>query len=125
MYHDANAMTPAFGVHTTARDLGTLVRLLLGETVDGNGPTPSTLDRMTTVQHRTAAAGAGWSYGLRVTARDGHREVRHDGWFAAHRTHLVFAPDAGVGVAIVTNADDGNPRQLAERALDALLAAPR
>ena len=118
-------MTPAFGVHTNARDLGSFVALLLGDAVDGRRLSAATLTRLTTVQHRTQPSGAGWTYGLRVGQRDGHLEIRHDGWFAAHRTHMVLAPDAGVGVAIVTNADDGEPRQLAERALDALLTSRR
>jgi len=120
MYHGARAMTPAFGVQTTAEDLGRFVALILGGESNGHRLSDTTRAHLTEVLHQASDDGSGWSYGLRVTMRDGRRELSHDGWFAAHRTHMLLAPDAGVGVAIVTNSDDGQPRRIARRAIERL-----
>ena len=113
-YHDAAAMTPAFGIYTSARDLGRLARFLLGH----GGETVLSVDmrrRMLTRQP------SGWGLGLGIETRDGRRIARHSGWFAAHRSYLLIDADAGVAVAVLTNSDDGRPAALANRLYELVL----
>jgi len=113
LYHDAAGMAPAFGVRSTIADLTRLLRFFLER--DGR-----VLGRRSWGQMRTAQT-AGWSWGLKVMDVDGERVLRHNGWFAAHRSHLSFAPDRGVGVVAFGNADDFDPAVQGMRILRAAL----
>ena len=115
-YHDARAMSPAFGAYTSAADLGRLTRFLLGYGGD------DVLSPEMRVRMRTNEA-FGRGLGLRVDRQDGRSLARHDGWFAAHRSHLLLELDAGIGVAVLGNSDSARPALIAEALLDAALEA--
>ncbi len=110
MYHDARAMSPAFGAYTTAGDLGRLARFLLGYGGDG------VLTR-TTRQQMFERQASGWGLGIRIEGQ----LARHGGWFAAHRSHLVLDLENRLGVAVLANSDNADPGAIA----DALLSAAR
>lgn len=114
-YHDAAAMSPAFGAYTSASDLGRLTRFLLGHGGDG------VLSRAMRARMRTAQA-SGWGLGLRLGALDGRTVARHSGWFAAHRSHLLLDPANGIGVAVLANSDGAAPADIAEVLLRVALA---
>lgn len=115
-YHDARAMTPAFGIYTSARDLGRLARFLLGNGDDGV-LSPAMRRRMLTRQP------SGWGLGLGMERRNGRTIARHSGWFAAHRSYLLLDADAGLAVAVLTNSDDGSPAALAQTLYALILEA--
>ena len=106
-YHNAQAMTPAFGAYTTARDMGRLVRFLLGF---GSSDVLSDDLRM----QMLAPQKSGRGLGLRAGQLNDHRVARHDGWFAAHRSHLLVDLQAGVGVVVMANSDSASPALIAE-----------
>jgi CubicO group peptidase (beta-lactamase class C family) len=107
LYHDAAAMSPAFGAYSTATDLGRLARFLLG---DGDEAVLSRQMRNRMRERQPSGRGLG----LRL-ARVNDREVaRHDGWFAAHRSHLLIDHEAGIGVAVLANGDNASAREIAE-----------
>ena len=112
MYHDARAMSPAFGAYTTATDLGRLARFLLG---DGGADVLSPAMR----QRMFDRQASGWGLGMRVGQQ--RSIARHGGWFAAHRSHLVLDLENGLGVAVLANSDNADPEAIA----NALLAAAR
>ena len=105
-YHDARAMTPAFGAYTTAQDLGRLTRFLLG--YGGDGVLSNDLrTKMVTSQ------GSGRGLGLGVARHEGRPVARHSGWFAAHRSHLLLDLETKIGVAVLTNSDSASPADIA------------
>lgn len=115
-YHDAAAMSPAFGIYTSADDLGKVARFLLS---DAEHPllSPAMRVRMRTRQP------SGWGLGLKVGEFRGNPVARHEGWFAAHRSHLLLDADSGVSVVVLTNSDGGKPALIAEALYLATLAA--
>ena len=82
-YHDARAMTPAFGIFTTANDLSRLARSLLGF---GDGAVLSDAMR---AQMLTSQA-SGWGLGIKIDRLKDRPVARHSGWFAAHKSHLLL-----------------------------------
>jgi len=112
MYHDAGAMSPAFGIYSTAADMGRLARFLLGHE-GGEILSEKMRHRMRERQP------SGWGLGLKIQRLDGRNVARHDGWFAAHRSHLLIDAEEDVAVVVLTNGDNASPKSIAE----ALLAA--
>ena len=105
-YHDAKAMTPAFGIYTSARDLGKLAQLLIGD------EHPGLLAPVTRARMREAQD-SGWGLGIGVGSVDDNRVATHSGWFAAHRSFLLLDAGNGIGVAVLANSDDGVPARVA------------
>ena len=106
-YHDAKAMAPAFGAYTTARDMGQLVRFLLGF---GSNDVLSDKLRLQMLTPQKSGRGLG----LRVGQLNDHAVARHDGWFAAHRSHVLLDLEADVGVVVLANSDSAAPALIAE-----------
>jgi CubicO group peptidase (beta-lactamase class C family) len=113
-YHDARAMSPAFGAYSTANDMGRLTRFLLGFGAD------EVLSRtMRARMHERQASGRG--LGLKISRLAGRTVARHDGWFAAHRTHLLLDVENGIGVVVMANSDNATPGKIADALLQAAL----
>ena len=113
-YHDARAMSPAFGIYTSANDLSRLMRFLLGH---GGDDVLSTAMR---ARMRTRQA-SGWGLGLKLGSLGGRPVARHEGWFAAHRSHLLLDMQADISIVVMTNSDSGSPARIAEALLEAAL----
>ncbi|MDX1403279.1 MAG: serine hydrolase domain-containing protein [Woeseiaceae bacterium] len=109
-YHDARAMAPAFGAYSTAADLGRLARFLLGY-----GPDGVLQDDLRQLMFTPRGSGRG--LGIRIARLDGRSVARHDGWFAAHRSHLLLDFETGIGVVVMANSDNADPALLAEALL--------
>jgi CubicO group peptidase (beta-lactamase class C family) len=109
VYHDAKAMSPAFGIFSTPRDMSVFLGFLSGA-------------KNTSVLNKASLAGMyrdqgfGRTLGLKRDKIDGVSVLRHDGWFAAHRSHLLFDPLSKRSVIALTNFDDSKPALLAETA---------
>jgi len=114
MYHDARAMTPAFGIYASASDMGRLARFLLG--YGGN----DVLSQEMRARMRQKQA-SGWGLGLKVQRYNGHSVARHDGWFAAHKSHIIVDVRDGIAVIVMTNSDNATPKAIAEALFDAAL----
>lgn len=59
---------------------------------------------------RTDANGesAGYGLGLRITNNNGQRRIMHTGAQEKARTRMVFYPEAGHGIVVMTNSEHGN-----------------
>ena len=114
MYHDARAMSPAFGAYTTAGDLGRLAQFLLGD--GGDGVLSGTMRRRMFEEQDS-----GWGLGIRIEGR----LARHGGWFAAHRSHFILDLENRLGVAVLANSDNADPGEIADALLAAALATMR
>ena len=55
----------------------------------------------------------GRGLGFKLEQMHGREVARHDGWFAAHRTHLLMDADSGIGVVVFANSDNASARDLA------------
>ncbi|MDT8321217.1 MAG: serine hydrolase domain-containing protein [Xanthomonadales bacterium] len=102
VYHDAGAMSPAFGAYSTARDMGRLLMFLLG-----NGREGVLSREMRVRMYEPVASNRG--LGLRMESLDGRRVARHGGWFAGYRSHLLLDPARGIGIVVLANSDSASP----------------
>ena len=116
MYHDAKAMTPAFGIYASASDMGRLARFLLGY----GGNDVLSQDMRARMRQKQAS---GWGLGLKIQKYKGHSVARHDGWFAAHKSHIILDVRDGIAVIVMTNSDNATPKDIAEALFDAALEA--
>lgn len=114
MYHDARAMSPAFGAYSSASDLGRLAMFLLGQ-----GGDAVLSQGMRSRMHERQASG--WGLGLKIRRLAGREVTRHDGWFAAHRTHLLLDVENCIGVVVLANSDNATPGKMADALLEAAL----
>jgi len=110
-YHNAKAMTPAFGAYASSTDLSRLARMLLGYGGD------NVLSADMRSRLLTAEAGVR-GLGIRLTTYKGRHVARHGGWFAAHRTHLLLDLRSGIAVVVMANSDSASPEDIAEALLD-------
>tara|TARA_R110002096_G_scaffold6206_10_gene28612 strand:- start:26586 stop:27644 length:1059 start_codon:yes stop_codon:yes gene_type:complete len=113
-YHGSKAMTPAFGISASARDLSFFTRALLGFGSDFSFP-----ERV--LEHLFSDQGNGRGYAMRRDIYKGRVVARHGGWFAAHRSYLLLDLDSGISVTILANSDSASPGTIAEGLLDAAL----
>ena len=113
-YHSANAMTPAFGIFSSARDLSRLAQFLLGY-----GGNEVLSDAMRTEMLTLQAGGRG--FGIRLGKYRGRAVARHGGWFAAHQSHLLLDTQSGISVVVMSNSDSASPAKIAEALLDSAL----
>lgn len=114
-YHDARAMTPAFGVYSSARDLGRLGRFILGfSNVDILSDAARTTMLTPQISDR--------AIGLRIVRLNGGLIARHDGWFAAHRSHLLLDLQSNTGVVVMANSDNASPDEIAAELLKIALS---
>lgn len=110
-------LVPAAGIASTARDLARLASWMLSET---DGPVLSARSRREML--RPQAVLPDWSGGQGLGF-----EIRRDGWIGhsgragGFASRLEIDPAAGLGVVVLTNADEAGPNRLADRAM-ALLA---
>ena len=65
---------------------------------------------------------SGWGLGLKLRRLSGRKVARHDGWFAAHRAHLLLDVKNGIGVVVMANSDNATPGKIADALLEATLA---
>lgn len=65
----------------------------------------------------------GRGIGLRIGSYNGRNVARHDGWFAAHRSHFLLDLDGDIGVVVLANSDNAAPREIAESLLELALQA--
>lgn len=106
-YHDAKAMAPAFGMYSNPKDLLRFVSFLAGAKVENSPLSAQSLALMFKNQ------GFGRTLGLKAETIQGRKVFRHDGWFAAHRSHILIDPASITAVVVLTNFDDANPALLA------------
>ncbi len=105
-YHDAASITPAFGIHSNARDLAIFGAALVAE--------ESTLLSAESRRRMLSPQRFGRGLGLRIENLGGRQVARHSGWFAAHRSQLLLDDEANISIAVLTNSDDGNPHTLVD-----------
>ena len=67
---------------------------------------------------------SGWGLGLKVQLYKGPSVARHDGWFPAHKPHLLLDVRDNIAVVVMTNGDNATPARIAEALFDVALELP-
>jgi len=113
------ALTGSTGVHSTVEDLCSWAMNFQTPIVGDR----AMLDRME--QSGVLSNGQSFTYGLGLDHKDhsGQHVVFHGGGLAGYRSYLVRVPAQRLVIAITSNAEDFNPIETAEKAMDLFLAA--
>jgi len=113
------AMTPAAGITATANDMARLASWALE---DSDGPVLSALSRreMLRVHADYSDFSGGEGLGWEVKPAGKGLRIGHAGKAAGFAGKLEIEPATGLGVVVLTNADENGPGKIADRALDLL-----
>lgn len=117
---DARSMAAAAGITSTVEDMAKFVSLQFrkGQTGGGQILNTSSLREM----HRVRMLADNWTRGNAIgfaVYRDKEKVyVGHGGWYFGHKTQTIIQLDDKVGVIVLTNADDSNPSDLAQRLME-------
>ena len=105
-YHNASAMTPAFGIYSTVTDLAKLAAFIIDDEEH------AVLSKASRSLMKKRDKG-GRSLGLGTEAVGRCKLLTHGGWFAAHRSQLLIDTTNSIAIVIIANGDNANPRQMA------------
>lgn len=117
-FTDGRGITPAANMTTCVSDLARFAMLQFRDGPAGGAQIlrGSTLREMQRVHWLEPDWEAGWGLGFRITRVRGKTYVGHGGALRGYRTILHLCPEDRIGVIVLTNADDGNPLEFADRA---------
>src|SRR6266446_1175412 len=115
---DHGAVSPAGGMASTIEDLGRYLAFHMG----GGGSVlgAKSLREMHRPQWLLDDWQTAWGLGMRVRRVDGRVRVGHPGTTPGFAAVMEFIPALKLGVAVLTNADDGNPAGYCDYALQLL-----
>ncbi len=117
---DARAMAPATGITSTVEDMAKFVALQFRKGKVGGSQILSTgaLREM----HRVRVLENNWTrgnaIGFAVNREGGKVYVGHGGSYFGYKTQTVIQLDEKVGVIVLTNGDDSQPNQIAQRLME-------
>ena len=116
---DHGVVSPAAGMISTIEDMGRYLAFHLGE---GGGSVlgGKSLREMHRPQWLLDDWQTAWGLGVRVRRVDGRVRVGHPGYTPGFAALLEFIPALKLGVAVLTNANDGNPAGYCDYALQLL-----
>jgi CubicO group peptidase (beta-lactamase class C family) len=108
--YSAIAVRPAGGLWTSANDLSKYVMLELakGRLPDGTRLVSESNLAQRQVPNAVEAEGATYGMGLRVDRHWGVTVVDHGGAVWGYHADMIWLPDYGVGMVILTNGDQGH-----------------
>lgn len=117
-FTDTRGLTPAASMTTSVRDLARFAMLQFRDGPAGGaqvlaGPSVREMHRVHWLEPDWQA---GWGLGFRLNRQDGKTFVGHGGAVQGYRTNLRCIPADRVAIVVLTNADDGNPVEYADRA---------
>jgi D-alanyl-D-alanine carboxypeptidase len=117
-YVDTRAIAAAANITTSVTDLARFAMLQLRDGPAGGAQIlrGSTLREMQRVHWLEPDWQAGWGLGFRIMRAGGKTHFGHGGSLPGYRTQLRIWPAEKLAVIAMTNADDGAPEQLVDRA---------
>jgi D-alanyl-D-alanine carboxypeptidase len=115
---DTRGIGAAANMTTSVTDLARFAMLQFREGPEGGAQIlrGSTLREMQRVHWLEPDWQAGWGLGFRIQRVDGKTSFGHGGSLPGYRTQLRIWPADKLAVIAMTNADDGDPMTLTERA---------
>ena len=115
---DHGAVSPAVSVASTVEDLSRYLAFHMGN--GGSVLSGKSLREMHRPQWLLDDWQIAWGLGMRVRRVDGRVRVGHPGTTPGFAALMEFIPALKLGVAVLTNADDGNPASYCDYALQLL-----
>jgi D-alanyl-D-alanine carboxypeptidase len=115
---DHGAVNPAGGMVSTIEDMGRYLAFHMGS--GGSVLGSKSLREMHRPQWLLDDWQTAWGLGMRVRRVDGRVRVGHPGTTPGFAAIMEFIPELKLGVAVLTNADDGNPASYCDYALQLL-----
>jgi D-alanyl-D-alanine carboxypeptidase len=117
-FTDGRAISAAVNMTTCATDLARFAMLHFRDGGVGGAQIlrGSTLREMQRVHWLDPDWTAGWGLGLRIARVTGRTLVGHGGSLRGYRTLFQLCPAERLGVIAMTNADDGNPTLVVDKA---------
>ena len=116
-YTDAQGLSAAFNLATTAPDLA-LFMMLQFRTTDHHVLRARTRQEMHRPHWVNPDWQGGWGIGFEINRVKGETILGHGGAVQGFRTGIRFNIDKKIGAIALTNADDGDPRTYLLKALD-------
>jgi CubicO group peptidase (beta-lactamase class C family) len=115
---DTRAISAAANMTTSVVDLARFAMLQLRDGPAGGAQIlrGSTLREMQRIHWLEPDWQAGWGLGFRIQRVNGKTSFGHGGSLPGYRTHLRIWPAEKLAVIAMTNADDGDPMTMVERA---------
>lgn len=113
---DPRAFAAAFGLASTARDLGRLVAFFQGAAPPGP-PVLSPAHAALMLRPRPPATPGPElrALGFDADSLNGRAAASHGGWFSGHKSWVVLDLPDEIGVVVLGSADDTPAREIAER----------
>jgi CubicO group peptidase (beta-lactamase class C family) len=126
-FTDGRGITPAANMTTCVSDLARFAMLQFRDGAAGGAQIlrGSTLREMQRVHWLEPDWEAGWGLGFRIARTKGKTYVGHGGSLRGYRTIVHLCPADRIGVIVLTNADDGNPALVADKAFEWVAPAIR
>jgi CubicO group peptidase (beta-lactamase class C family) len=126
-YTDGRGIAAAANMTTCVSDLARFARLQFRDGPAGGEQIlkGSTLREMQRVHWLQPDWTAGWGLGFRVLRTAGQTYVGHGGSLRGYRTQIHLRPADRIGVIVFTNADDGNPMLVVDKAFEWVAPAIR
>lgn len=117
---DCHAITPAANMTSSVEDLARFVMLQFRDGPAGGQQIlrGSTLREMQRVHWLAPDWQAGWGLGFRITRQKRKTYVGHGGGFKGYVTMIGICPADKIGVIVLTNANDGDPGAVGEKAFE-------
>jgi CubicO group peptidase (beta-lactamase class C family) len=118
--YDLRGVSAAAALTTSVTDLA---RFVAWQLATGSDTTPqivrrTTLREMQRVHWLEPDWQAGWGLGFHMYRANGRTLIGHGGSLRGYRSEVRFAPDASLGVIVLINADDGEPRLIVDKAFE-------
>lgn len=122
-FTDCRGITPAANMASNVNDLAQFALFHLGTAHADSILRASSRREMQRVHWLNEDWTAGRGLGFYVWRFEGHTLAGHGGALRGYRTDLQICPAAKFGVVVLTNADDGNPLQYTQKAIQWVLPA--
>ncbi|MBM4438909.1 MAG: serine hydrolase [Candidatus Rokubacteria bacterium] len=115
---DVAGVSAAAGLTTTVEDLARFVMQQLRTGAGGGILRPSTLLEMQRIHWLEPEWQAGWGLGFHIVRVGRRTLVGHAGVLRGYRSDYRFAPAEKLGVIVLINGDDGEPRLVVDKAFE-------
>jgi len=119
-FTDSQGLTPAANMSSTVEDLARFISLQFRDEKAGGKQVlkRSTLQEMQRVHWLFPNWKSGRGLGFSIRQFEGKTLVGHAGWVGGYQTQIGFIAEDGIGVIVLTNADDGSPSTYLEQAFN-------
>ena len=119
---DPEAIRPAGNMASNVEDLARFVSFQFSDIETRTEPIlkSSTIREMHRVHWLRPDWQSGWGLGFEVKRVDEETRVGHGGSLPGFRCYLEMVPDKKLGVIVLTNADDGEPRLFSSKVFEIL-----